>query len=104
MPWPTSPPLPNASHDWMIWNPLPRGSDHGSMNAKMRRSRYGAAREDQQRQHEPLEPAMVEAERAPQACGAEHGPEALLLEEKVRVVEPVGGHDRARGVDHHDAG
>src|SRR5439155_22317627 len=47
---------------------------------------------------------IVEAERAPKACGAEHGPEELLLEEKVRVVEPVGGHDRARGVDHHDAG
>ena len=42
MPWPKIPPFPKASHDWMIWNPLPRGSDHGSMNAKMRRTRYGA--------------------------------------------------------------
>ena len=42
MPCPKSPPLPKASHDWMIWNPLPRGSAHGSQNAVMRRSRYGA--------------------------------------------------------------
>ena len=27
----------------MIWNPLPRGSDHGSRNAVIRRRRYGAA-------------------------------------------------------------
>src|ERR1043166_3284313 len=42
MPWPKRPPLPKASHDWMIWKPLPRGSAHGSQNAVMRRSRYGA--------------------------------------------------------------
>ena len=34
---------------------------------------------------------------------AEEGPEALLLEKEIRVVEAIGGEDRARRVDHDHA-
>src|SRR6266508_401384 len=61
------------------------------------------AREDQEREHEPFQTAIVEADRHPQAPGAEQGPEHLLLEKEVRVVEAVGRHDRARGVGNNNA-
>src|SRR2546425_1450 len=60
-------------------------------------------RHDEERHHEPLEPPVVHAEREPEARGAEHRPEDLLLQEEVGVVEPVGRDDRARRVDHHHA-
>src|SRR5947209_14866351 len=61
------------------------------------------AREDQERQDERLEAAIVDADRHPQAGRAEQRPEDLLLEKEVRIVEAVGRHDRARRVDHHHA-
>src|SRR6185369_9728370 len=61
------------------------------------------AGEDQERQHEPLEPAIVDADRHPHAGGAEQRPEDLLLEEEVRIVEAIGRDDRARRIDHHHA-
>src|SRR5439155_289768 len=61
------------------------------------------AREDEEGEDAPFQPAVVQADRHPQAPGAEQRPEDLLLEKEVRVVEAVGRHDRARRVDHHHA-
>src|SRR5437667_2522739 len=61
------------------------------------------AREDEEGEDEPFQTSVVQADRHPQAPGAEQRPEDLLLEKEVRVVEAVGRHDRARRVDHHHA-
>src|SRR5262249_25565747 len=46
---------------------------------------------------------VVHAHHEPEHAEAQGRPEELLLEEEVRVVEPIGGDDRARRVDHHHA-
>src|SRR5439155_464500 len=76
--------------------PVDRLADGRDEHEDEQRDRY-----DQERQHEPLEPPVVHAERDPEARGAEQRQAELPLEEEVGVVEAVARDDRARRIDHH---
>src|SRR5437773_11324612 len=75
--------------------PVDRLADGRDEHEDEQRDRY-----DQERQHEPLEPPVVHAERDPEARGAEQRPAELPLEEEVGTVEAVARGDRARRIAH----